>query len=166
MIDGRLEHRDSTGGGGVIGPGEIQYMSAGTGIVHSEFNASETASCHLLQIWIMPDVAGATPSYGQKDFDDGRLDGALGLVASSDGAEDSIAIHQDARVHAGRLNAGQTVEHSLGEGRLAWLQVARGSVGCLGETLEQGDGLAVRDVPLLDIAGREDCEVLLFDMAA
>ena len=165
IMSGRLEHRDSTGGGGIIGPGEIQYMSAGTGIAHSEFNASTEEPCHLLQIWIMPDKTGVAPAYGQKDFNDGRMDGAFGLVASPDGAEDSIRMHQDASIRVARLEEGAEHVTPIKEDRLIWLQVARGSADVLGETLEQGDGLAAREIASLPVRALRNCELMLFDMA-
>ena len=166
ILDGALEHRDSLGTGAVIRPGEVQRMSAGTGIRHSEFNASKTEPVHLLQIWIMPERNGIEPGYEQTAFD---LDGAKGrlvLVASRDGREGSVTIHQDAELRAGRLAAGQALRHAMRPGRLGWLQVARGDLRLNGERLHQGDGAAIRDEQLVELAADGDAEVLLFDMAA
>ena len=166
IIDGALEHKDSIGTGSVIRPGDVQRMSAGTGIRHSEFNPSKAQAVHLLQIWILPERQGSKPSYEQKSFalDDRR--GKLQLVGSRSGRDGSVTIHQDVDLYSTLLTAGQEVSHAVKPGRSAWLQVARGSVTLNGERLEEGDGAAVDAAAALNIAGVADAEVLLFDMAA
>jgi redox-sensitive bicupin YhaK (pirin superfamily) len=167
VLSGALAHRDSSGGGGEIRNGEVQRMSAGTGIRHSEFNASPSEPVHFLQIWLLPDRPGHRPSYEQKDFPAGERRGRLRLVASPDGAEGSTILHQDARVFATLLADGQAVEHRLAPGRHAWVQVARGAVEVNGTRLSQGDGAAVSDERLLGLTGRGagEAELLVFDLA-
>jgi hypothetical protein len=165
VLEGSLEHRDSMGTGSVIRPGEVQRMSAGTGVAHSEFNHSEDEQVHLLQIWIMPDELNLRPSYEQKNYAAEEKQGRLRLIASQDGREDSVKIHQDTRLYASLLEPGQEVTHPLGAERHAWVQVARGSVLLNGELLEQGDGAAVSREESLKLVGEERAEVLLFDMA-
>jgi redox-sensitive bicupin YhaK (pirin superfamily) len=165
ILDGALEHKDSLGTGSVIRPGDGQRMSAGRGIRHSEMNPSPTEVAHLLQIWIMPDRAGHEPSYEQKAFPDEEKRGKLRLIAGPDGKEDSVTIHQDARLYVTLLSPGQEVTHALATGRYAWLQLAKGAVELNGEPLKQGDGAAVSDESKLVIQGVEDAEVLLFDLA-
>jgi redox-sensitive bicupin YhaK (pirin superfamily) len=164
VLEGELEHKDSLGNGEVLRPGEFQRMSAGTGVRHSEFNPSSTAPVHLYQIWLLPEAKGLTPSYEQKFFDASEKRGKLRLVASPDGAEGSLAIHQDARIYLALLEPGETVSHSLGDGRHAWLQVLRGTVSAGGNSLEAGDGLAVSDERSLVISGERAAEVMLFDL--
>jgi redox-sensitive bicupin YhaK (pirin superfamily) len=164
VLEGELEHKDSLGNGDVLRPGEFQRMSAGTGVRHSEFNPSSTAPVHLYQIWLLPEAKGLTPSYEQKFFDASEKRGKLRLVASPDGAEGSLAIHQDARIYLALLEPGETVSHSLGDGRHAWLQVLRGTVSAGGNSLEAGDGLAVSDERSLVISGERAAEVMLFDL--
>jgi len=168
MISGALEHKDSTGGGEVIRPGEVQRMSAGTGIHHSEFNPSKDEEAHLLQIWIKPDRLGVTPGYEQKAFPDAEKTNVLKLIAAPDGADGALSIRQDARVYASILQAGKAVSHVLRAGRGAWIQVARGSVTVDGETLVDGDGAALdadgKD-RTIDISSSEGGEFLLFDLA-
>jgi len=164
VLEGALEHKDSTGGGSVIRPGDVQRMSAGTGIVHSEFNSSKSESVHFLQIWILPERRGIAPGYEQKNFA-GETSNRLRLVASRDGREGALTIHQDADVYATRLETGADFVHHLREGRLAWAQVARGSAEIAGESLGQGDGIAITEVPELKMrAGSEGAEIVLFDM--
>jgi quercetin 2,3-dioxygenase len=167
VLEGEVAHRDSTGGQGTIVPGEVQRMSAGTGVTHSEFNASKDDPLHLLQIWILPDRRGHAPAYEQKAFPDGERRGRLRLVASPDGAAGSLTIHQDARVYASHLAKGELVEHALGPGRGAFIQVARGEVEVLGQVLRAGDGAAVEGERSLTIAGRGQglSELLVFDLA-
>jgi hypothetical protein len=153
------------GTGSVIRPGEVQRMSAGTGVAHSEFNHSEDEQVHLLQIWIMPDELNLRPSYEQKNYAAEEKQGRLRLIATQDGREDSVKIHQDTRLYASLLEPGQEVTHPLGAERHAWVQVARGSVLLNGELLEQGDGAAVSREESLKLVGEERAEVLLFDMA-
>ena len=165
ILEGALEHKDSLGTGSVIRPGDGQRMSAGRGIRHSEMNPSPTEAAHLLQIWIMPDRAGHEPSYEQKAFPDEEKRGKLRLIAGPDGKEDSVTIHQDARLYVTLLSPGQEVTHALATGRYAWLQLAKGAVELNGKPLKQGDGAAVSDESKLVIQGVEDAEVLLFDLA-
>jgi hypothetical protein len=160
VLEGALEHQDSLGTGSVIRPGEVQRMSAGTGIRHSEFNHSQTEPVHFLQIWILPDRQGVKPGYEQKRI---GLDGQLRLVASPDGHDGSVTIHQDARVYAARLN-GSEVTHTLASGRRAWLQVARGAVKLNGTTLQAGDGAGIENETALRLAADGSAEVLLFDL--
>jgi hypothetical protein len=167
VLDGALAHRDSMGNGSVIVPGDVQYMSAGTGVRHSEYNASEGDRVHFLQIWILPDRAGHAPRYGQTRFAEEDRAGRLRLVASPDGAAGSLAIRQDARLYAAVLPPGQSVTLSLHDGRHGWVQVARGAVDVNGSELVAGDGLASSDEPALEIAARgsEHAELLAFDLA-
>ncbi|HKP71842.1 MAG TPA: pirin family protein [Pyrinomonadaceae bacterium] len=165
ILEGALEHRDSMGNGSQIRPGEVQRMSAGTGVRHSEKNGSTDEPVHLLQIWIMPERQGIAPGYEQKMFEAEEKRGRLRLIASRDGREGSVTIHQDAQLYAALLEPGQEVVHQLPAERHAWLQVARGAVELNGQTLNQGDGAAVSRESQLVIAGRESSEVLLFDLA-
>jgi hypothetical protein len=160
VLEGALEHKDSLGTGSVIRPGEVQRMSAGTGIRHSEFNHSQSEPVHFLQIWILPDRQGVKPGYEQKRI---GLNGQLRLVASPDGSDGSVTIHQDARVYAARLN-GDEVAHTLEPGRRAWLQVARGTVKLNGTTLHAGDGASIENETTLRLAADGSAEVLLFDL--
>jgi redox-sensitive bicupin YhaK (pirin superfamily) len=160
VLEGALEHKDSLGSGSVIRPGEVQRMSAGTGIRHSEFNHSQSEPVHFLQIWILPDVQGAKPGYEQKRIE---LDGGLRLVASPDGSSGSVTIHQDARVYAARLN-GAEISHALAPGRRAWLQVARGTAKVNGTELQAGDGAGFAGETELRLAADGSAEVLLFDL--
>lgn len=166
VLDGALEHRDSMGNGAVIRPGEVQVMSAGTGIQHSEFNHASSQT-HLLQIWILPDREGHTPRYDQRPFDPAELDNRLRLLVSPDGRDDSMWIHQDACLYAGRLSPGATVNHGLATGRHGWVQVTRGAVAVNDEPLKAGDGIAISDVTQVTVSGLGDetAEVLLFDLA-
>jgi hypothetical protein len=165
VLDGALAHKDSTGTAETIRPGEVQRMTAGTGVRHSEFNASDKEPVHFLQIWILPERAGASPGYEQKSFPVGERRNALVLAAAPGGAEGVVALHQDARLHLGRLDAGRSVAHGLAAGRGAWLQVARGLVALNGTEMREGDGAAVSDEPSLAIEALTDAEVLLFDLA-
>ena len=164
VLEGGLEHRDSLGTGSVIRPGDVQRMSAGTGVRHSEFNASRTAPVHFLQIWIEPAAAGIAPGYEQKAFAEADKRGRLRLVASPDGADGSVTIHQDARVYATRLEAGEEVEHKLAPGRHAWVQVTRGALTVGGRRLARGDGAAISGEPAVTLAGEPGTEALLFDL--
>ncbi len=165
VLEGALEHKDSLGTGSVILPGDGQRMSAGTGIRHSEFNHSNRERVHLLQIWIMPDRQGHEPEYEQKSFPAEEKQGKLRLIASPDGDNGSVTIHQDAKLYVSLLKPGEEVKHELGSGRYAWLQVAKGAAGLNGQKLEQGDGAAVSDEQTLSIKGTDNAEVLLFDLA-
>lgn len=164
VLEGALQHKDSLGTGSVIRPGDVQRMSAGTGIRHSEFNASNTASVHFLQIWIIPERRGLKPSYEQKTFGLSDKTNRLRLVGSRDGREGSVTIHQDVDLYSTVLEPGQSVSHTLAAKRIAWVQVARGSILLNGELLRAGDGLAIESEGELRIEGRENAEVLLFDM--
>lgn len=165
VLSGALQHRDSMGNGSIIRPGEVQRMSAGTGVTHSEFNASSKDLVHLLQIWLTPSKRGLPPSYEQKAFPLDDTKGRLSLIASPDGAGGSVTIHQDARVYAGRLEEGQRLDFALPAGRQAWLQVARGTIGCEGQTLEAGDGASWEREVHLSFEARTASEVLLFDLS-
>ncbi|MFN4090883.1 MAG: pirin family protein [Alphaproteobacteria bacterium] len=166
VLEGALAHRDSLGNGSVIRPGDVQRMTAGTGILHSEHNASDKEPVHLLQIWILPDRTGLAPGYEEKRFAPEDLAGRLRLVAARDGRDGAVTIHQDAELHIGRLEAGDAVTHALAPGRTAWVQVARGAVAVGGVALAQGDAAAVTGESGLDIAADAAAEVLLFDLAA
>lgn len=164
VLDGALQHRDSLGNGSVIRPGEVQRMSAGTGIQHSEFNASQTEPVHFLQIWVLPAAAGLPPGYEQRRLPD-AVRGGLALVAAPSGGEGAVTVHQDARMYAGQLEPGTTVHHALAAGRAAWVHVARGR-GVLNERpLTAGDGAAVRDERDLAFRAETAAEVLVFDLA-
>ncbi|HEY0006263.1 MAG TPA: pirin family protein [Pyrinomonadaceae bacterium] len=165
VLEGGLAHKDSMGNGSIIRPGEVQRMSAGTGIRHSESNHSENESVHLLQIWIMPSELGIKPGYEQKMFTDEKKRERLCLIASPDGRQGSVTIHQDVSLYAALLEKGQRVAHELQPGRHAWVQVARGAVEVNGQTLKQSDGAAVSREESLQINASEPSEVLLFDLA-
>jgi quercetin 2,3-dioxygenase len=164
VLEGALAHKDSMGTGSVIEPGDVQRMSAGTGVVHSEFNASPTAPVHFLQIWIIPERRGIAPGYEQKRFTTPDKAGRLRLVASPDGRDGSVTIHADAAVHAGVFGAGQTAELPLAPGRHAWVHVARGTAVVNGHALGAGDGLALSEERAVTIEGGEGGEVLVFDL--
>lgn len=164
VLEGEMEHKDSIGTGSVIRPGDLQRMSAGTGIRHSEYNASRTEPVHFLQIWIIPEKRGLEPGYEQKTFSVEEKRGRLRLIGSRDARDGSITIHQDVDLYATVLEAGEQVEHVLRPGRVAWIQVVRGSVELNGEVLLQGDGVAVADGGDLQITCKTSSEVLLFDM--
>jgi redox-sensitive bicupin YhaK (pirin superfamily) len=166
VLSGQLGHRDSMGNGSVIRPGEVQRMSAGTGVRHSEMNPSATEPVHFLQIWILPDRAGHAPGYEQKAYPEAERRGRLRLVASPDGADGSVTIHQDARLHLALLGDGERVRHALAPGRKSWVQVARGEVTVQGERLRAGDGAAIDGEAAVELAGAgaEPAEVLLFDL--
>jgi len=165
VLDGALAHNDSIGTGSVIRPGDVQRMSAGSGVRHSEFNHSKTAPVHFLQIWIIPENRGLSPSYEQKTFSTDDKRGKLRLIGSRDGRDGSVTIHRDVDLYATVLASGETVTHALSAGRGAWVQVARGSVTLNGETLKAGDGAAVATQDALRLEGIDDAEVLVFDMA-
>ena len=166
VLEGALDHRDSLGTGSVIKPGDVQRMSAGTGIRHSEFNASKTAPVHFLQIWIVPDERGLKPSYEQKTFSDAEKRGRLRLVGSRTGRDGSVTIHRDVDLYASLLGRGDIVNHAVSSDRIAWLHVASGTVTVNGTELEAGDGVGVETVGPVQVRGvSKDAEVLLFDMA-
>ena len=165
VLEGALQHRDSMGNGSVIRPGDVQYMSAGTCVTHSEFNASQTEAVHLYQIWMFPDRKGYEPIYGQKHFAEAEKRGKLRLVVSPDGRDGSVQIRQDNELYATLLKPDDTVKHELKPQRHAYVQVARGSVTLNGQALETGDGTAISEERSIELAGVQDAEVLLFDLA-
>jgi redox-sensitive bicupin YhaK (pirin superfamily) len=165
VLEGALEHKDSIGTGSVIRPGDVQVMSAGTGIRHSEFNHSNTEPVHFLQIWVVPDREGIAPRYEQKTFPDVDKRRKLRLVGSSDGRDGSVVVHQDVRLFAALLNSGEQVTHALQSGRRGWLQIVRGTVTMNGHDLAAGDGAAVTGEPALTVTAKVDAtEILLFDL--
>ena len=166
VLEGALEHRDSTGSSGVIRPGDIQRMSAGTSITHSESNASETERVHFLQVWILPEKTGLRPGYEQQAIPEEERRNRLRLLASRDGRAGSVTLHQDAASYAALLEPGRSVEHAIAAGRAAWIHVARGAVLLNGRRLEAGDGAAVEDARAITIEGATaPGEVLVFDLA-
>jgi quercetin 2,3-dioxygenase len=165
VLQGELAHKDSMGNGSVIRPGDVQYMSAGTGVAHSEFNASEKDPVHLYQIWMFPDKKNYQPTYDQKHFSAADKRGKLRLVVSPDGREGSVKIRQDNELYATVLGPGETVKHDIKPERHAYVQVARGSVKLNGKDLETGDGAAISKEKSLQLTGLKDAEVLLFDLA-
>jgi redox-sensitive bicupin YhaK (pirin superfamily) len=164
VLEGALEHRDSMGTGSIIRAGDVQRMSAGTGIQHSEFNASSKDPVHFYQIWIYPDRRGLKPEYEQKRFPQEEQTGMLRLVASPDGARGSLTLHQDVRLYSGTLLAGKEVVHPLAEERFAWIQVVRGDLQLNGQELREGDGAAVAQVNELKLSSPKGAELLLFDL--
>ncbi len=165
VLEGALEHKDSLGTGAVIKPGEVQRMSAGTGIKHSEFNHSQTDPVHLLQIWLLPDTNGLSPSYEQRNFPVAERHDNLRLVAARDARDGAVKINQDVDLYAAVLDKNSRVSHSLQSNRHAWVQVARGSVLLNGLYLKNGDGAAISDESELLVEATEDAEILLFDLA-
>ena len=164
VLSGKLQHRDSMGNGSVIGPGDWQMMSAGTGVQHSEFNPSPTESTHLMQIWIVPDRKGYEPRYDQKSFAD-KPAGAWALVASPDGRDGSLGIRRDARILAATVRPGDALRHGFALGRAGWLHVATGSVALNGQRLDAGDAAALEGEASLELLGIDAAEVVLFDLA-
>jgi redox-sensitive bicupin YhaK (pirin superfamily) len=164
VLEGALEHRDSIGTGSVIRPGDVQRMTAGSGVRHSEFNGSKTEPVHFLQIWIIPDRRGHAPGYEQKTFPEAERRGKLRLVGSHDGRDGSVTLHQDVALYAGVLDEGQKAELAIAPGRHAWVHVARGAVTVNGKRLGEGDGAALSDERALAIEGHGG-EVLVFDLA-
>jgi len=165
VLEGALEHKDSIGTGSVIRPGDVQRMSAGTGIRHSEFNHSETDPVHFLQIWILPERQDLEPGYEEKTFPDAERSGVLRLLAARDGRGGALSINQDVDLYGALMAEGEALTHALRAGRKGWLQVARGTVSLNGEQLHPGDGAAVSDEPALELKATSDTELLLFDMA-
>ena len=165
VLEGALAHKDSMGNGSTIKPGDVQYMSAGTGVAHSEFNASQTEPVHLYQIWMFPDMNGYKPAYDQKYFSPEDKRGKLRLLVSPDGREGSVKIRQDNDLYATILGEGEKVKHELKPERHAYVQVARGSVTLNGKKLETGDGAEISEEKSLEIVGADEAEVLLFDLA-
>lgn len=166
VLEGALEHKDSMGNGSVMRPGDVQRMSAGTGVTHSEFNPSPDEPVHLLQIWLLPDRKGHAPGYEQKHFASDEKRGQLRLIASQRGESGSVSLNQDVRVYAALVDGDETVAHTVGEGRVAWVQVARGSVDLNGHTLEAGDGASLTEAETLNFTNGDQAELLLFDMVA
>jgi len=165
VLEGSLEHKDSIGTGSVIKPGEVQRMSAGTGIMHSEFNHSKTDSVHLLQIWLLPEKQGLSASYEQRDFSPTKTPGKLHLVAAKDGREGALTVHQDVDLYAAVLEPNQGVSYTLKPQRHAWIQVARGAISLNGLSLEKGDGAAISEETEIVIESTTNAEFLLFDLA-
>jgi redox-sensitive bicupin YhaK (pirin superfamily) len=165
VLEGALAHKDSMGNGSTIVPGDVQYMSAGTGVAHSEFNASKTESVHLYQIWMFPDKKGYKPAYDQKHFSEADKRGKLRLLVSPDGRDGSVKIRQDNEIYATVLGAGDNVQYALKPERHAYVQVAKGSVTLNGEKLETGDGAAISAEKALELKGVKEAEVLVFDLA-
>ena len=165
VLEGAVAHRDSMGNGSVIRPGDVQYMSAGTGVTHSEFNTSKSEPAHLLQIWMLPERKGLKPVYGQKNFAESEKRGRLRLVASPDGRDGSVTVRQDNELYATVLGKGESVRHELKPDRHAYVQVARGNVKLNGKELQEGDGAAISEEKAVELAGVKDAEVLLFDLA-
>ena len=164
VLDGAVEHRDSEGNHGVIRPGEVQRMSAGTGIRHSEMNHSDTEPLHLLQIWILPAEDGIQPGYEQRAFPLDERRGRLRLLASPDAADGSVRLHQNARLYGALLSAGESVAHDMDTGRVAYLHVARGALEVNGESLNPGDAVTVEGLERVELRGIDEAEVLLFDL--
>lgn len=162
VLEGALGHKDSMGNGSVIRPGDVQRMSAGTGVMHSEMNASEREPVHFLQIWILPERRGITPGYEEKHFSEADREGTLRIVASQDGRDGSVKIHQDVTIYSTLLTDGASVSHDFNAGRYGWLQVARGEVELNGQKLVAGDGAAIEDESRVTLTGKG--EVLLFDL--
>jgi len=166
VLDGALAHKDSIGTGSVIKPGDVQRMRAGTGIRHSEFNASDSEPVHFLQIWIIPESDGIEPGYEQKAFPAAERDGRLRLVGARDGRDGALTIHQDVDLYSTLLGTDDTLDFDLRAGRQAWLQVARGALEVNGQWLRAGDGLGITEAGKLTLSASEPSEVLLFDLAA
>lgn len=166
VLSGELEHRDSMGNGSVIRPGDVQRMSAGTGVRHSEFNASKTNPVHLLQIWIVPEQTGLQPSYEEKNFSSQIRSGKLTLIGSRDGRDNSVTIHQDVNLYLGSLSQSDRLTYKIDDNRAVWLQVIAGEVKLNDRLLQAGDGAAIMNEAELAIAGNSsDSEILLFDLA-
>jgi len=166
VLDGALEHRDSMGNGSVIRPGDVQRMSAGTGVTHSEFNHSSDDEVHFLQIWVLPDQKGHTPGYQQKHFSNEEKRGRLRLIASHDGDDSSVTLNQDVKIYSGLLNDEETFSYNTKPNRVAWIHVARGEVELNDEKLQAGDGVSVNPGQSLEFRNGDHAEVLVFDMAA
>jgi len=165
VLEGALAHKDSMGTGSTIKPGDVQRMTAGSGVMHSEFNASANEIVHFLQIWILPDQGGLPPGYEEKHFSNADKQGRLRLIASPDAADGSVTIHADARVYAGRFGRDQSASLKLAEGRHAWVHLARGRARVAGQELGPGDAVGLSAEPSVEVQGIEDAEVLVFDLA-
>jgi redox-sensitive bicupin YhaK (pirin superfamily) len=164
IIEGALEHKDSMGNGSVIRPGDVQRMTAGTGVMHSEFNHLDDGETHLLQIWILPEENGLEPGYEEKTFDRAERGNRLALVAARDARDGALKIHQDVDLYASLLDAGKSVVHEFGTARKGWIQVVRGRLDVNGDALASGDGAAIANTSSVTIEASEDAEFLLFDM--
>jgi redox-sensitive bicupin YhaK (pirin superfamily) len=166
ILSGSLEHKDSMGNGSVIRPGDVQYMSAGTGVLHSEFNPSATEGVHLLQIWILPNAHGLTPLYGQKNFSEDERMNALKLIASPNGDDGSVTIRQDVDLYASILDVGQTLPHTFEASRFGWLQLTSGELVVNDTAMKAGDGLSISEEKTIEISstGNDRAEFLLFDL--
>ena len=164
VVEGALEHRDSMGTGSVLRPGDVQRMSAGRGVTHSEFNHSKDDPLRLLQIWILPATAGIEPEYEERHFPRHEKRGRLRLLCSPDGEGGSLRIHQDARIHASVLSEGEALQHEVGDGRHAWIQIVSGALEVNGIELGPGDGAAISEEAVLDIAATSEVELLLFEL--
>lgn len=164
VVDGAMEHKDSMGTGSVLQPGDVQRMSAGRGVTHSEFNHSPTEPLRFLQIWVLPESEGIDPSYEERHFAETEKRSRLRLIVSPDGEEGSLRIHQDVRVYASILAKSESVEHEISSGRHAWVQVVQGSLSLNGDELHEGDGAAVSDLAQLSFEGVEEAEFLIFDL--
>ena len=165
ILEGALQHEDSMGNGSIIRPGDVQRMTAGTGVRHSEKNPSASESVHLLQIWILPETVGLEPGYEQKAFGEDERRGQLRLIASNDGRNGSVTVHQDVSVFASILDAGESVKYDMDQTRYGWIQVARGAINVNGQRAGQGDGAVVMGESSLEITADESAEILLFDLA-
>lgn len=165
ILEGALQHEDSMGNGSIIRPGDVQRMTAGTGVRHSEKNASADARVHLLQIWILPETVGLEPGYEQKMFSEDARRGQLRLIASNDGRDGSVTVHQDVSVFASILGKGESARYDMDQTRYGWLQVARGAISVNGQRAEQGDGAIAMGESSMEIAAEQPSEVLLFDLA-
>jgi quercetin 2,3-dioxygenase len=165
ILEGALQHQDSMGNGSIIRPGDVQRMTAGTGVKHSEKNPSSEESVHLLQIWILPDTLNLEPGYEQKAFAEDERRGQLRLIASNDGRDGSVTVHQDVSVFASILGAGESRKYDMDEARYGWIQVARGEIEVNGQRASQGDGAIAMGESSLEIVGQEPSEILLFDLA-
>jgi redox-sensitive bicupin YhaK (pirin superfamily) len=164
VLEGALEHRDSLGNGSIIVPGDVQRMSAGTGITHSEFNASKSEPVHFLQLWIIPDSQGIAPSYEQKHFSLAEHQGRFRLIGDRLGTEGAVTIHQDVRLYASQFGQDESFTHEIVDGNRAWLHVARGSIRLNGQELREGDGAAITDEPQINLETDHQAEVLLFEL--
>jgi len=164
VLSGQLEHKDSMGNGSIIRPGDVQRMSAGSGVRHSEFNPSSTEPVHLLQIWLQPNAMGVEPGYAQQHFGEPERRGRLRLLVSPDGSDGSLRSRQDARLYGTLLDTGKTVEHQLADNRRAWVQIARGTVDVNDEVLSEGDGARIENESVVRIQSQGDAEVLFFDL--
>ncbi len=166
VLEGELAHKDSMGNGSTIQPGDVQRMSAGSGVRHSEFNHSQAGTTHFLQIWIQPNVRGIVPSYDEKRFDTASKRGQLRLIVSPDGREGSVSMHQDAFLYAGLFDGAERAAHTVAAGRLGYVHVARGNINVNGQRMDAGDALRLSGGGVITLDQGEDAEVLLFDMAA